>query len=144
MNEFLINVVTPYEISIELFDLLNIKSIVNVGSMYGVVAANKALYKNYPNETFINYGVSKAGVMHLTKELAVRFSNRGVRVNCVALGGVAGRANHDFIEAYSRLTPSGKMLNVGEVVGPIDFLLSDASSSMTGQTIVCDGGWTVW
>jgi NAD(P)-dependent dehydrogenase (short-subunit alcohol dehydrogenase family) len=144
INEFLINVVVPYEISAKLFNLVKIKSIVNVGSMYGIVAANRSLYEKYPNGTYINYGVSKAGLMHLTKELCVRFSDRGVRVNCVAFGGVNGRAPDGFIEAYSKLSPSGRMLSAEEVIGPIEFLISDASSSMTGQTIVCDGGWTVW
>lgn len=144
MNEFLINVVTPYEISTQLFNFVKIKSIVNVGSMYGIVAANKGLYKNYPDGTFINYGVSKAGLMHLTKELGVRFAERGVRVNCVAFGGIEGRVDADFTEAYSKLSPSGRMLQSREISGPIEFLLDDSSSSMTGQTIICDGGWTLW
>ena len=80
----------------------------------------------------------------MTKELAVRFAGQNVRVNCVAFGGVDGRVDDEFKSRYSALVPSGRMLTVEEIVGPIQFLTSGKSSSMTGHTIVADGGWSIW
>ena len=93
LNEFLIDVVVPYELSIALFKSqpIHLKTITNISSQYGLVAANPSLYKNFLKDSAIQYGTSKAALHHLTKELAVRFSDKNIRVNCVAFGGIEGR-----------------------------------------------------
>ncbi|MGY8818122.1 MAG: SDR family oxidoreductase [Pseudomonadales bacterium] len=146
LAEYLLDVVVPYELTMALAKLKpgSLKSVVNIGSQYGLVAANPSLYTDYTRQSPIQYGVAKAGLVHLTKELAVRLAEQKVRVNCVAYGGVEGRADEGFKVRYSSLVPSQRMLREAEIPGPIDFLLSDASSAMTGQVICADGGWTIW
>ena len=62
----------------------------------------------------------------------------------MAYGGVEGRVDKEFVKRYSLLAPMGRMLKEEEVLGPLEFLLSNTSSSVTGHTIAADGGWTIW
>jgi NAD(P)-dependent dehydrogenase (short-subunit alcohol dehydrogenase family) len=146
LAEYLMDVVVPYELSMGLFNAQpdQLCTITNIGSQYGVVAANPHLYDDYPKQSPIQYGVAKAALGHLTKELAVRMASKGVRVNCIAYGGVEGRVDEAFKARYAELTPSGRMLSESEILGPLDFLVQESSSSVTGQTLVADGGWSVW
>ena len=80
----------------------------------------------------------------MTKELAVRFAKDGIRVNCIAFGGIDGRVDKNFKDRYSKLTPMGRMLKEEDILGPVDFLLSETSSSITGEVLAADGGWTIW
>ncbi|MFT6754014.1 MAG: NAD(P)-dependent dehydrogenase (short-subunit alcohol dehydrogenase family) [Candidatus Azotimanducaceae bacterium] len=146
MAEYLMDVVVPYELSIALFNAqaTSLNTIINIGSQYGIVAANPNLYEDYPRQSPIQYGVAKAALGHLTKELAVRFSEHSIRVNCIAYGGVDGRVDSDFKDRYSSLVPSGRMLKDSELVGPLEFLTGESSSAMTGHILIADGGWTVW
>jgi hypothetical protein len=146
MDEYLMDVVVPYELSMALFNAQSdeLKTITNIGSQYGVVAANPHLYEDYPRQSPIQYGVAKAALGHLTKELAVRMAGKGVRVNCIAYGGVEGRVDDAFKARYATLTPSGRMLAEDELVGPLDFLVAPSSTAVTGQTLVADGGWSIW
>lgn len=144
--EYLLDVIVPYELATNLYLLQKdaLKTIVNIGSQYGSVAANPVLYQGDSTHSPIQYGLAKSALHHLTKELAVRFSGENVRVNCIAYGGVEGRADSAFTQKYGSLTPMGRMLKEDEVIGPLEFLLTNASSSITGHTIAADGGWTVW
>lgn len=146
LAEYLLDVVVPYELTMALAKLNggSLKSVVNIGSQYGMVAANPSLYTDHARQSPIQYGVAKAALVHLTKELAVRLAEQKVRVNCVAYGGVEGRVDEAFMARYASLVPSQRMLCEEEIPGPIEFLLSDASSAMTGQVICADGGWTIW
>lgn len=146
MAEYLMDVVVPYELSMGLFNAQpeDLKTITNIGSQYGVVAANPNLYEDYPRQSPIQYGVAKAALGHLTKELAVRMASKGVRVNCIAYGGVEGRVDDAFKKRYAVLTPSARMLVEDELAGPLDFLVAASSSAVTGQTLVADGGWSTW
>lgn len=146
LGEFLLDVVVPYELTMKLADnnSLSLRSVVNVGSIYGEVAPNINLYEDYKRESPVQYGVSKAALVQLTKELAVRLADKKIRVNCAAFGGVGGRVDDAFRKRYEAMTPMQKMIDISEVPGPIDYLLSDASSAITGQVIIADGGWTAW
>lgn len=146
MGELLMDVVVPYELTMALAQQENsrLRSVVNIGSQYGVVAPNLNLYSDPSSESLLHYGVAKAGLCHLTKELAVRLSNQLIRVNCVAFGGVEGRVGDSFKERYSELCPMGRMLKDSDLAGPVDMLLSSASSAITGHTLVVDGGWSIW
>lgn len=146
LDEYLLDVVVPYELTMALARQRDsaLRSVVNVGSMYGSVAANPGLYDDYERQSPIQYGVAKAALVHLTKELAVRLAPRLVSVNCVAYGGVEGRANAAFMGRYAKLSPSGRMLKHSELAAPVEMLLTHATTSMTGQTIHADGGWTLW
>jgi hypothetical protein len=143
-GEFYMDVIFPYRLTLEILKTnLGLNNVVFISSMYGVVAPTPGLYENFPESSPINYGVSKAAQIHLTKELAVRLGPE-VRVNCVSFGGIKGRANLDFEKRYHKLAPQQKMLEEHEVVGPVDYLVSESSRNMTGQNLIIDGGWTIW
>lgn len=146
VGEFEMDVVVPYELSMCLSRAVGhqLKAVVNIGSMYGEVAPNPALYEGSLDRSPIQYGVSKAGLHHLTRELAVRLAPKNIRVNCVAYGGVEGRVDEAFLARYAQLVPSRRMLQDAEVIGPVEFLLDDVSSAVNGHVLVADGGWSVW
>lgn len=146
LAEYLMDVVVPYELSIALFNAQpeQLATVTNIGSQYGSVAANPYLYDSYPAQSPVQYGTSKAALSHLTKELAVRFANKNVRVNCVSYGGVEGRVDGAFLKRYAELTPSRRMLNENELVGPLELLISGNCSAVTGHTLIADVGWTLW
>jgi NAD(P)-dependent dehydrogenase (short-subunit alcohol dehydrogenase family) len=145
-GELLLDVVVPYELTMALLeiDASALKRVVNIASMYGVTAPNMGLYANGAAGSPINYGVAKAALIHLTKDLAVRLAPRNVQVNAISYGGVEGRVDPAFLERYSKLCPMGRMLGDAEVFGALEFLASSAASGMTGHNLVVDGGWTVW
>ena len=144
-GEFYLDVIFPYHLSLAIIKQREavLKNIVFVSSIYGVVAPTPNLYEDFHKSSPINYGVSKAAQIHLTKELAVRLGPK-IRVNCVSFGGIKGRANEEFVKKYSKLTALNKMLEEIDVVAPIDFLISKGSLNMTGQNLIIDGGWTIW
>lgn len=146
LAEMSLDVVVPYELSFALANNpnSNLISIVNIGSQYGSVASNLSLYDYDLSKCPLNYGVSKAALSHLTKELAVRLAHLNVRVNCLAFGGVSGRASPEFVKRYSALCPMRRMLDDSELIGPIKFMLFSESSAITGQTLNVDCGWALW
>lgn len=145
VNEFKLDVVIPYELSTQMHrSFQTLKNIIFISSIYGVVAPNKNLYKDFHNSSPINYGVCKSAQIHLTKELAVRLGEENIRVNAISYGGVGGRVNNDFQDRYSNLTPMGGMLEERDVIGAIDFLTSNNSKNITGHNLLVDGGWTIW
>ena len=145
-NEIRLDVIVPYklinEFSLGIKHRLN--NVVNISSIYGVVVPNLNLYEEGDIGCPINYSVSKSAMNHLTKEMAIRLAKRNIRVNSVAFGGVKGRTSAEFNERYAKYCPSGRMLELNEVVGPVEFLLSAKSSGVTGHVLMVDGGWTVW
>ena len=144
LDEYYMNVMVPYDLSNYFFKhSLKLKSIVNISSQYSLVAPNMNLYDSPDKSSPIQYNTSKASLNHLTKELAVRYLKKNIRVNCVAFGGFEGRASKDFVKRYSDISPGKRMLKIKEVYGPIKFLLEEESSSINGQTIIADAGWTL-
>ena len=145
-NEYLLDVIVPYELTMALVAQNNgsLCRVVNISSQYGIVAANLRLYSDPIKQSPLHYGVAKAALVHLTKELAARLADKGIQVNCVAFGGIEGRVDDAFKQRYAQLCPMGRMLKEDEVVGPVDMLLSDRCSGITGHTLVVDGGWTIW
>jgi hypothetical protein len=114
--------------------------IVNIASMYGLVAAAPVAQASYC--------ASKGGVVNLTRELGAQWARRGVRVNALAPGFFPSEMAAQMIEDersakfLRRNTPIGRPGSPHELDAPLLFLASDASSYMTGQTLVVDGGWT--
>ena len=146
VGEFELDVVVPYELTMNLARSKRhkLKTVVNIGSIYGEVAPNPALYKGTLDNSPIQYGVSKAGLHHLTRELAVRLAPNKIRVNCVAFGGVKGRVDEEFQMRYAQLVPTRSMLYESEIIGPVEFLLEEQSSSVNGHVLMADGGWSIW
>ena len=144
VGEFLVDVIAPYELTMALAGQTNsrLETVVNIGSIYGVVAANPALYDDPGQQSPLQYSVAKAAQLQLTRELAIRLAP--IRVNGICFGGVEGRVDREFKERYGKLCPAGRMLRDDEVIGPVDYLVSEASSGMTGHNMMVDGGWTAW
>jgi NAD(P)-dependent dehydrogenase (short-subunit alcohol dehydrogenase family) len=143
--EFKVSLLATYQISM-LFSKLyekNLKSIVNISSIYSIVASNPVIYKNHMNDSPLHYGVIKSGINHLTRELAVRLAP-STRVNSIAYGGIEIGVSEDLKHNYSIQCPIGRMMNAKDIPGPVLFLLGDDSSYITGHTLVVDGGWTIW
>ena len=146
LGQYLLDVVVPYELTRALVRMeeSQLRDVINIGSMYGVVAANPALYESPSQQSPLHYNIAKAALIHLTKEMAVCFAQYGVKVNAVSYGGVEGRVDAEFVRRYGQLCPAGRMLSEQEVMGPVKFLASTDASGMTGHNLVVDGGWTVW
>jgi len=124
-------------------------SIVNVSSVYGMLSPVQDVYdfRRAKGETFfkpVAYSVSKSALYNLTRYLATYWAKSGVRVNTLTLAGVFNQQPQEFLEAYTARMPLGRMADAREVVGPVVFLASDASSYVTGANLVVDGGWSAW
>lgn len=124
-------------------------AIVNVLSIYGIVAPDQRIYAGSEYEgrainTPAIYSASKAGLWGLTKYLASYWGSSGVRVNALTPGGVFSGQNDTFVQAYSERTMLGRMAHSDEIAAAAGFLLSDRAGYITGQNLVVDGGWTAW
>lgn len=126
-------------------------SIINVGSIYGMVSPNQALYAyrekrdGVPFVKAISYAASKSGLLNLTRYLATYWAPKKVRVNLVSFGGVkTATFDKEFIDAFLERVPMGRQAEIDEYNGVVRFLASDASSYMTGSNVVVDGGFTAW
>ena len=117
-------------------------AIVNVASIYGMRAPRFEIY----NDTLVSmppaYSAIKAGIINYSRQLAVYYANKGVRINCVSPGGVLNNQESAFIKNYDNAVPIGRLANPDEIAAPIFFLSSDDASYITGVNIPVDGGWT--
>lgn len=124
-------------------------SVIQTASIYSLMGADQRIYQgsrylDREINTPAVYTASKAGVIGLTKHLAALWGEYGVRVNALCPGGVTSGQNDEFQKKYSARVPMGRMAKEIDIVGPMLFLASDASSYMTGQTIFVDGGLSAW
>ena len=124
-------------------------SIIQTSSIYGVVAPDQRIYKGSEyNGRAINtpavYSASKAAVNGLTSYLSTYWATSKIRVNSLTPGGIASGQNDEFNKRYSSRVPLGRMGEASELVGALIYLASDASSYVTGQNIIVDGGLSAW
>jgi NAD(P)-dependent dehydrogenase (short-subunit alcohol dehydrogenase family) len=120
-------------------------SIVQLGSMYGLVASYPDAYEGVCPASPVAYHTLKGGILQMTRHLAAYWARDGVRVNSLSPGPFpAARAPAELVERLAARLPLRRMGRPHELKGAIVFLASDASSFMTGQNLVVDGGWTAW
>ena len=117
-------------------------SIINIASIYGVVANDPSLYEGTemlqpPHYTFI-----KAGMINFTRYLANYYGKKGVRANCISPGGYFNNQPAPFVDRYCQRVPLGRMLGNEDIKGAVVFLASNASEYVTGTNLMVDGGWT--
>lgn len=126
-------------------------AIINISSIYGVVAPDHRIYGRTGLNSPCNYGAAKAGIIQLTRWLATYLASEGIRVNCISPGGfydkkLRERPDYDdiFVKNYCRGTPLGRMGRESDLKGVVVFLASAAAQYITGQNLVVDGGRTAW
>lgn len=124
-------------------------SIIQVSSIYGVVAPDQRIYQGSeyngrPINTPAVYSVSKAAVLGLTSYLSTYWADSKIRVNTLTPGGIESGQNSEFNQKYSNRVPLGRMGEASELTGALIYLASDASSYVTGQNIIVDGGLSAW
>jgi NAD(P)-dependent dehydrogenase (short-subunit alcohol dehydrogenase family) len=123
-------------------------SVINIGSLYASVSPDQRFYSHFPGDPpflkMASYGASKAGLVNLTKYFATVWGSRGVRVNTLSPGGVLGGQDAEFRRKYCERVPLGRMAVAADLVGPLVFLASRASSYVTGVELRVDGGFTAW
>jgi len=124
--------------------------ILNIASDLAVIAPDQRIYKQpgLPDHLQpakpVTYSVVKSGLVGLTRYLATYWADSGVRVNAVSPGGIYNGQPDAFVQKLANLIPMGRMANLDEYQGAVLFLISDASSYMTGHNLVIDGGRTAW
>lgn len=119
--------------------------VVLVGSMYGLVGSYPGVYDGVAAASPVAYHALKGGILQMARHLAVSWAGDGVRVNSLSPGPFPGEgAPPALVERLRGKSPMGRMGRPDELKGAIVFLASDASSYMTGQNLVIDGGWTAW
>ena len=117
--------------------------ILNIASDLSVVAPNHSIYKKGVYKP-VMYSVIKHGLLGLTKYLATYWHNKKIRCNAISPGPVENNQSKNFINKLKKQIPLNRLAKKNEYIAAIQFLCSDASSYMTGQNLIIDGGRSVW
>ena len=116
--------------------------IVNIASIYGMIAPRYWIYKNTDMTMPAEYAAVKGGIISLSRCLAAKYAKDNVRINTISPGGIWDNQSESFVKEYCKLTPMGRMANPQDIAGAVIFLISDMSSYITGVNIPVDGGFT--
>lgn len=118
-------------------------NIINLASIYGVIAPRFEIYDNTPMTMPVEYAAIKSGLIHLSKYMAKYFKGKNIRVNTISLGGIEDKQPESFLKAYKEFCLNKGMLNAKDISGTVLYLLSDLSEFVNGQNIVVDDGFTL-
>ena len=141
-----INLVAPFILTQALLPGLQrsaVASVINVGSIYGLVGPDWGLYEGTASGNPAGYAASKGGLMQLTRWMATSLGPH-IRVNALCPGGVERGQDERFQARYIAKTPLARMATPEDFKGVALFLGSDLSAYVTGQVLAVDGGWTAW
>lgn len=116
-------------------------NIVNISSIYGVVAPKFEIYENLKMTMPVEYAVIKSGIIHLTKYMAKYLKGKNIRINTLSPGGILDKQPKKFLKKYNQYCSKKGMLNAKDLSGTLVFLLSDMSCYLNGQNIVVDDGF---
>ncbi len=116
-------------------------NIVNMSSIYGVVAPRFEIYKNTNMTNAIEYAAIKGGLLHLTKYFAKYFKGQNIRINAISPGGIFDNQPEPFLNAYKGQCLNKGMLDKSDLKGTLTYLLSDMSKYVNGQNIIVDDGF---
>ncbi len=124
-------------------------SLVQFGSHYGVIGQSPDIYSGTKMSENMVYSAIKGGIISNTRQMAAHYGKYGIRINCVSPGGIEGHVKgkkfaqpKSFLKKYSLRTPLKRLAKKHEIVPSVAFLLSDASTYITGINLIIDGGWT--
>ena len=117
-------------------------SIINMASIYGVVAPDFSIYDKTNMTMPAGYAAIKGGLLNLTRYIASYFGSQNIRVNSVSPGGIFDNQNTNFVKNYEKKVPLGRLGTPDDIAPSVVFLLSDESNYITGQNLIVDGGWT--
>lgn len=117
-------------------------SIVNLGSIYGIVGPDFTVYDNTTMGNSAEYAAIKGGIVNITRYLASYYGRHNIRLNCVSPGGIFDNQDEIFVKQYEHKVPLRRMGRPDDIAPVIAFLLSDDAKYITGQNIAVDGGWT--
>src|SRR4029077_12590110 len=136
----LISVIDTCRLMAPLLFASPVASVINIASIYGVVSSRGPM---------AGYNATKGGIVNLTRNLAAQWGGRGVRVNALAPGYFPSEmtdflSDAAFAQSIRERTLLARTPDLAEIDGPLLFLATEASSYMTGQTLVIDGGWTLY
>lgn len=120
----------------------NFGSIVNFGSIYGIVGNDFTIYEEYGGTSPAEYCAIKGGIINFTRYMASYLGKYNVRVNCVCPGGIWDHQREEFVRNYEHRCPMKRMGHPDDIAPLCLFLVSDGSKYITGQIIAADGGWT--
>ena len=118
-------------------------SIINMASMYGVVAPDFSAYEGTNMTMPVAYSAIKGGLVNLTRYIAAYFGPQQIRVNTISPGGILDNQNITFVKNYEKKVPMRRMGSPDDIAPSVVFLLSDDSKYITGQNLIIDGGWTI-
>lgn len=118
-------------------------NIINIASIYGVVAPKFEIYDNTSMTMPVEYAVIKAGLIHLTKYFAKYLKGKNIRVNSLSPGGILNSQPASFVNAYQQSCLNKGMLAQDDITGSLLYLLSDMSQFVNGQNLVVDDGFTI-
>lgn len=118
-------------------------NIINLASIYGVVAPRFEIYNNTQMTNPVEYAAIKSGLIHITKYMAKYFKGKNIRVNTITLGGIEDKQPETFLKAYKKFCLNKGILDAKDISGTVLYLLSDLSEFVNGQNIVVDDGFTL-
>jgi NAD(P)-dependent dehydrogenase (short-subunit alcohol dehydrogenase family) len=131
------------QLFVKYFVLQGHGNIINIASIQGISAPKFEHYDGLVMSSPIEYTASKSAIIAMSKYLAKYLKNKNIRLNCISPGGIKAKQDELFLKRYNDSCLNKGMLDAEDIIGVVNFLLSDASKYINGQNIVIDDGWSL-